>query len=382
MDRTALLNQSLDGRISANRESVAPQTATEKLLAEIWSELLGLDQVGVHDNFFEAGGHSLLATQIISRIRNQFQIEAPLRELFEKPTIALLAPWIEQQKAQESLPAITAGLRNENPVLSFAQQRLWFLDQMDVQSGGQTGTYNIHASLKLEGVLDSEALSEAVQQLVLRHEALRTNFAESQGKPVQIIHSQLKVVLERMDATTLNAEELALMMQTEAERGFDLANDPLLRLTLLRQSPTEHLLLLTMHHIISDGWSMSILVSELLAFYREACGLGSADLTPLPLQYADYATWQHTPEVMAHLENQAQWWRTQLAHLPECHQVPTDRPSPRYKPMQAATCKAMQARKRSSRSKRWHTTTRPRFSWSCWQRSTCSLPVTVTRKIW
>lgn len=328
VDRASLFSHPLEGRLTAGHEFIEPQSPTELQLAAIWSELLGLEQVGIHDNFFEAGGHSLLATQILSRIRKQFQIEAPLRELFEKPTIALLAPWIERQQTQESLPPITACTRDTNPVLSFAQQRLWFLDQMDVQSGKQTGTYNIHASLKLDGVLDSKALFEAVHNLVLRHEALRTNFAEANGKPVQIIHPQPTVVLERVDATSLSAEDLTLHMQTEAERGFNLAQDALLRLTLLRQSPTEHLLLLTMHHIISDGWSMGILVGELLALYREACALGSANLVPLPIQYADYANWQHTPEVVTHLEKQAEWWRNQLSHLPECHQVPTDRPRP------------------------------------------------------
>ncbi|RKH34336.1 condensation domain-containing protein, partial [Corallococcus llansteffanensis] len=268
---------------------------TEELLASLWTEVLHLERVGITEDFFALGGHSLLATQLVSRIRAAFGVEVPLRALFEAPTIAALAPRIEaarQARAFQAPPLVPAPRTGALP-LSFAQQRLWFIDQL----APGASTYNIPSILRLEGELHLEALRQSLTELVRRHEALRTTFSETQGQPFQRIASPTDLPLPTVDLSPLGEaalDEARRLASAEAQRPFDLASGPLVRALLLKLSPTEHVLVFTLHHIVSDGWSRGVLVREVAALYSAfAQGLPSP-LPELPLQYADYALWQRS----------------------------------------------------------------------------------------
>ena len=260
-----------EARPELQESFVAPRTPLEELVAGIWADVLGLNRVGIHDNFFELGGHSLLATQVISRLRSAFQVELPVRSLFESPTLAGLAQRIEMARradqVQQVLPLLPASRDGDLP-LSYAQQRLWFLEQWEPNSS----IYNIPVAFRLSGPLNVAALEEGLNEIVRRHEALRTTFATVEGQPVQVIAPHLTLTLPVVDLQGLpdtqreaRVQELATQ---EAQLPFDLAQGPLLRTTLLKLGQQEHLLLLTMHHIVSDGWSMGVLARELAALYK------------------------------------------------------------------------------------------------------------------
>ncbi|RKH54315.1 non-ribosomal peptide synthetase, partial [Corallococcus llansteffanensis] len=317
---------------SLEREAYAPPgTPTEELLAGLWADVLRTDRIGREDDFFALGGHSLLATQLVSRIRSTFGIELPLRALFEAPTLLRLALRVEEalQVAEgTALPPPAAIARGDEAPLSFAQQRLWFLDQL--QPG--TATYNIPHALRLEGPLDLAALERAFRELLQRHESLRTTFHAQAGEPVQRFHATSDFALDVLDLEHLAGDareaEARRLAGAEARRPFDLARGPLLRASLLRLTGHQHVLLVTMHHIVSDGWSMGILVREVDALYRAfAVGLGSP-LTELPLQYADYALWQRAWLQGDALERQRSWWRQHLAGAPRALELSTDFPRP------------------------------------------------------
>ena len=292
IDRRAL--PAPERRTGQEAAFVAPRTPAEELLARIWCDVLGLKEVGVHDNFFDLGGHSLLATQVVSRARDLFQVELPLRALFEAPTVAGLAERIAGAQTAPGLqaPPITPVPRGGGLPLSFAQQRLWFLDQMEPGNP----FYNVPAAVSLTGPLDVAALQRSLGMTVRRHEALRTSFAAQGGQPVQIIAPALAprltlVDLRRVPETRRAAE--AQRLSAEAARlPFDLARGPLLRATLLRLDDAEHMLLLTLHHIVSDGWSTRVFVREIVALYDAFSTRRPAALPDLPVQYADYAVWQ------------------------------------------------------------------------------------------
>ncbi|MFP2934863.1 condensation domain-containing protein, partial [Pyxidicoccus sp. 3LG] len=230
-----------------------------------WAEVLHLDKVGAQDDFFELGGHSLLATQVISRIRETFQVELPLRDLFEAPTLASLAARIDVAvRAGHGLqaPPMVPVSRTGALPLSFAQQRLWFIDQLEPGNPA----YNIFTALRLEGVLDVSALERAFAVLVGRHEALRTTFVTVNGQPSQVISAPSACTVPVIDLSALpessHETETRRLAEQEALRPFDLARGPLLRATVLRLDTDDHVLLLAMHHIVSDGWSMGVLVRE------------------------------------------------------------------------------------------------------------------------
>ncbi|HZI09664.1 MAG TPA: amino acid adenylation domain-containing protein, partial [Myxococcus sp.] len=303
---------------------VAPRTATEETLTRIFAEVLNLPRVGVHDDFFELGGHSLLATQVVSRIRATLDVELPLGELFTSPTVAALAGHLETLGRANQQP-IPLAPRDAPLPLSFAQQRLWFLDQLQPGSA----TYNIAAALKLEGSLDAEALRQALQALVQRHEALRTSFVVRDGVPTQHIHPEARVELPVVELEPARRDaEAARLAREEALRPFDLAQGPLVRTTLLRLAPEQHLLLVTMHHIISDGWSIAVMVRELGAYYRQFLGGEPAGLPPLPVQYADHAVWQREWLRGEVLKRKLEWWKQELTGAPAALELPTDRPRP------------------------------------------------------
>jgi amino acid adenylation domain-containing protein len=309
--------------------ALAPRCPIESALSGMWTDMLRLKRVGVHDSFFDLGGHSLLATQLVSRIRTTFQVELSLRSFFETPTIAGIAQCIETAHwtAEELPPPLTAGARPSSLPLSFAQQRLWFIDQL---SPGNLA-YNLAIAVRLVGPLNVPLFCRSLNEVVRRHESLRTTFPVVDGTPVQRITPFCPVILPVADCQQLpEVDQKALLLRLAAEaaqQSFDLARGPLLHPALLRLAAGQHVLLLTLHHIITDGWSMGILIRELVALYQAFIHQQSAALPELPIQYADYALWQRHQLQGALLTAQLDYWRSQLADLSPLA-LPTDRVRP------------------------------------------------------
>nr|UXE46115.1 linear gramicidin synthase subunit B [uncultured bacterium] len=309
---------------------VPPRGPIEQAIAEVCAELLGGGPVGVHDNFFERGGHSLLAVQLRARLGRIFDIEVPLRDFLEEPTVARLARAVEETLADGA--AVQASpltrVRRDTPLpASFAQQRLWFLDELE--SG--RSAYHIPSAVRLVGRLDVSALEWALNEVVRRHEALRTTLVSDGGVPRQVIADRLKLPIAVEDMSGLPADErearALCRIREEAERPFDLARGPLIRAGLLRLDEQEHVIAVTMHHTISDGWSIGILFREVSALY-EAFQQGEPSPFPeLPIQYADYTVWQRNWLQGPALEAQLDYWRDRLANIPDL-ELPTDRPRP------------------------------------------------------
>ena len=307
---------------------VEPGTPLEKELAKIWCEVLGVEQIGIHDNFFDLGGHSLRAMQLISRIRDGFQVEIPLHYIFEAPTLAALSRYMETA-SQPSHGAETLSpqpvLRDGELPLSFAQQRLWFLDQLEPGSSA----YNFSAIFRLKGRLNETAFEQSFNEIIKRHEALRTVFHAFNGSPFQIILPFMTIKLRRIDlrdivSDTQRDSEARHLSTAEVEQPLDLAHGPLLRVTLMRLTEDEFRLLLTMHHIVSDGWSMGVLFRELNALYDAFSKGHPSPLVELPVQYADFAQWQRQQLRGERLEKQLAYWKKQLENVPT-QQLPTDR---------------------------------------------------------
>jgi amino acid adenylation domain-containing protein/non-ribosomal peptide synthase protein (TIGR01720 family) len=326
-------------QMAAVGEYVGPRTAVEELLAGIWSEVLGVERVGVHDNFFELGGHSLLATQVISRVRESFKVELPLRSLFEAPTLSEFSSQIEAGLGveQDFGPAIERVRRDSQLPLSFAQQRLWFLQQMSPESCA----YHLITALRVSGPLSVEVLERAVKEIVRRHEVLRTTFATLDGETRQIISPDGGIGLQLIDLRHEGAEEqehrVREEVQREAHTPFNLSSGPLLRLTVLQQSESEHVLLLTMHHIISDGWSLGVLVNELGQLYGAYARGEESPLAELSIQYADYAIWQRERFQGEVQERQLEYWREQLRGAPAVLELPADRARPQVQSFRGNT---------------------------------------------
>jgi amino acid adenylation domain-containing protein len=304
----------------------APRTPAEELLAAIWTEVLGIESLGVRDSFFALGGHSLLAVRVLSRVREAFGVDLPMRALFAAPTIRGLARAVETalKTGEESLlPPLASGPQDGRAPLSFPQQRLWFLDRL--QPG--RAVYNVPIALRLDGPLDPAALERSLGEVVRRHEPLRTRFVERDGQPWQEIVSPVSFPWPAMAdidlralPTDLRAGELARLGREEEARPFDLSRAPLLRATLARLDREAHALFLTLHHIVSDAWSDEILLRELAAAYA------GRPLPGLPVRYADYARWQRSwPEVF--LASRLAHWRDRLAGLAGL-ELPADRPRP------------------------------------------------------
>ena len=310
---------------------VAPRNPVEEMVAGMWRDLLKLDQVGIYDNFFKLGGNSLLATQVISRLREAFSVELPLHQLFESPTVAELSSQIEairQAGSEVQLPAIKPVPRDQELLLSFGQQRLWLLAQLEEQST----TYNEPAAVRLSGPLNQAALEQSLREVVRRHEVLRTTFKLVNGSPVQIIAPQPTLTLPVVTLESLLEEEQATEVQRlvtrEQELPFDLATGSLLRVRLLKLAAESHVLLVTMHHIVSDGWSMGVFIREVIALYQAFSNELPSSLQELPIQYADFAHWQRQWLKGEVFETQLNYWKQQLARIPPVLELPTDRPRP------------------------------------------------------
>jgi len=329
VDRVAL-SLSEEERQGISKAILLPRTAIEDMLEDIWRQLLKLDRISVDDNFFELGGHSILAAQVISQIRKTLNVETPLRSMFEQPTIAglsaLIGQMIEGDKS-DRLPLIKRVDRDGDLPLSFAQQRLWFLKELDPDSTA----YNIPGAFHLVGSLDVMALEQAFAEIIRRHEVLRTVFKNVRGLPLQIVLPPPDFKLRTVDLSILDEEardyERRRLASAEAKALFDFAEGPLLRTLLIRLGATHHLLLLTLHHIIFDAWSIGVLAREIGVLYQSFTAGLHSPLTELPIQYADYAHWQRQWLQGEVLENQLTYWKGRLKGLPYLD-LPTDRPRP------------------------------------------------------
>ncbi len=316
---------------SSERPFTAPRTEVEQLLAGIWAEVLGLDRVGVDDDFLSLGGHSLHAGQIVARAAAALAVELPPNALFEAPTVALLAAHIEaarqREPASDTAP-IRPRARSIEPLISPAQRNLWLNDRLDPG----LATYIIPQALHIEGPLDAEALERALTEIVRRHESLRTTFPRVDGEPRQRIASLSSFTVSRFAITTTSPSEATAeaerRAQAEARLPFDLERGPLFRATLLRLAERSHLLLLTMHHIVADGWSLRILGAELSALYAAFSTGRPSPLAELSLQVADLAAWQHERRSERALAPQLARWKEHLADAPQALSLPTDRPRP------------------------------------------------------
>jgi arthrofactin-type cyclic lipopeptide synthetase C len=324
VDRKALPAPTQEALLSRAYE--APANPLEASLAQVWAEVLQVEQVGRHDNFFELGGHSLLAMRMLSQVRQQLGVELALADLFANPELAAVADVLSQAD-RSSLPQILPAPRDQVLPLSFAQQRLWFLAQMD---GGNTA-YNIPLGLHLRGRLDAVALQRALARIVARHETLRSRFTQLNDEAQVLIapvDSGLPLIEGDWRQQPQSEEALRTLLETEARAPFNLQDDALIRGRLVRLADDHHVLLLTMHHIISDGWSMGVLTRELMALYQ-AFSRGEADPLPaLALQYADYAVWQRRWLSGEVLQRQSDYWQQTLAGAPALLSLPTDRPRP------------------------------------------------------
>ncbi len=338
VDRPALARAERELALQAPRSDVRQRTPIEDLVAGIWCELLGHEWVGLEDSFFELGGHSLLATRVTSRLRQVLGVELPIRTLFVAPTLAALAAEVERARAAgEDLPLppllpLPAAARAAGLPLSFAQERLWFLDQLVPGSP----SYNMPFVLRLRGELSIPALAAALAGLAARHETLRTSFAATDSGPVQeiapAVPATLAPPLPLVDLSGLAAARreaaAAALAGEDSTRPFDLARGPLLRSTLLHLEPGNHIALFTLHHIVADGWSFGILVTDLGALYTAASAGEAPRLPPLAVQYADVAAWQRGWLDGERLAAELGFWRRRLAGAPAELALPLDRPRP------------------------------------------------------
>ena len=317
------------GQSGLNEIFQEPRNPTEQLLTEVWAATLGCESISIYDDFFSLGGHSLMLARIASRIHDVFGVELPLRTLFAGPTVAEMSMQIESARSGRSAATddpIVPVLRSGRLPLSYAQERLWFFDQIEAGSAA----YNIPRAYRLRGSLDVTALKCSLNVIVARHEILRSRFLTQDGQPELLIDDAELLELKIRHAADANPEQLQQLIREETSRPFDLAQDHLLRLTLWRVNETDHLLALTMHHIISDGWSVGVFLRELVTLYNAFISGDSPALPDLPVQYVDYAAWQRRGLNAAHsqLQQQFEFWRRQLAGVPEVIDLPADRPRP------------------------------------------------------
>ena len=323
--------QALPRPAAAQRAFRAPRSECEQALAGIWAEVLELERVGLDDDFFELGGHSLLATRIVSRARQAFGVELPLRSLFEARRLEAFAAWVSQALASgqiDSQGEIPRVDRAGRVGLSYSQQRMWFLWQLDPHSPA----YNVGGMARLRGTLHVECFERALQALIHRHESLRTTFPSEDGRPWQRVAEQSDVVLHWRDVSSepqaARAACIERLAEEQAHAPFDLEHGPLLRACLLKSGEAEHHLLLTLHHIVTEGWAMDIFARELAALYEAFVDERESPLAPLPVQYLDYSAWHRQWLEAGEMQRQLDYWQQQLGGEQPLLALPSDRPRP------------------------------------------------------
>ncbi|KGT01461.1 D-alanine--poly(phosphoribitol) ligase, subunit 1 [Burkholderia pseudomallei] len=323
LDRRALPAPADDAYARAEYE--APRGAKEEALAAIWRELLHVERVSRHDNFFELGGHSLLAVQLVSRLRQALSVEVALGTVFDAPVLSALAERLEAENTAV-LPPIPLAPRDGRIALSLAQQRLWFLTQLE----GVSEAYHMSGAVRLDGPLNREVLQRALNRIVMRHEALRTCFVREEGEPIQVIqpHADLTMSYHDLREAEQSEQRAKDLSQAHASAPFDLSRDLPVRVLLLQLADEAHVVQVVMHHIASDGWSVGVFLQELSALYGSFIAEQDDPLAPLPLQYADYAAWQRRWLASGQLEKQGAFWQTNLSGAPTLLELPTDRPRP------------------------------------------------------
>ncbi|MCJ8271641.1 MAG: condensation domain-containing protein, partial [Psychrosphaera sp.] len=312
---------------------VGPTNDVEQKLCDIWQQLLGLEKVGIEDNFFDLGGHSILATRVISEIREQFAVELPLRTLFEQPTIAGLALEVTSHDTGSVLPEILPVARAGRESQSFAQQRLWFIDNLQ----GGSPEYNMPMSFEVKGQLDIALLTAVFTTIIERHQVLRTVYLDEQGQalqriqPMRDVDFKIKVVdLSQLAGEALSAQ-VNQQVKVEMSQPFNLTTDIMLRVSYVKKTPDSGVMIFNVHHIASDGWSMEVLIKEFFTL-GQAYSQGQANpLTELAFQYADYAHWQREFLAGSVLESQFNYWQQQLADIPTRHSLPLDHVRPAVK---------------------------------------------------
>lgn len=338
VDRKALMQRPVE---FARSGSTAARNETEQQLVEIWKALLPVDEFGVEDNFFALGGHSLLATQVLTRIRQRLGVSLPMTALFKHNTVVSLAKVVSQAQRNDADPAtdIIPVSRQEPLPLSYAQQRLWFMEQLE----GPSGAYNIPVAIKLRGALNRQALQAAMDLLLQRHESLRTGFRMQGDTPRQVIVDGLKANIAFHDLSTLNDLDEAQrqsraqqLIDEEAERPFDLTAPPMLRVALQRLQEDVHILQFTLHHITADAWSLGVLIREFAQCYEAFAEGAEPSLAALPIQYADYAHWQRSEPQQQRLVRELDYWRQQLQGVPPVFDLPHDNPRPAQADYQGA----------------------------------------------
>jgi len=334
VNRQALPKPERDARASLE----VSKTATEEILAGIYEELLGIGKVGVLDDFFELGGHSLLATRLLSRVRQRFGVEVALRKVFETPTVRGLAAQIDEARGLGQAPDEHIQRSDtESSPLSPAQQRLWFLDQLEPGSS----FYNLPGAVRLRGALDLKAFERSLNEVVRRHEILRATFPMIGGEAQQRIKPNFYLPLPVTDLTSLPDDEREAEAQRlcdeEAARPFNLSSGPQIRAQLLRLGEQDHFFLLTMHHIVADGWAMGIFIREVDALYQAFTRGLPSPLAELPIQYGDFANWQQQRLAGGILERDLEYWSQRLADAPDLLALPTDFPRPPVQSYKGAT---------------------------------------------
>ena len=341
-------------RLESSASYAAPRTPTEEILAGIWAEVLGLERVGLQENFFELGGHSLRVTQVLSRVRAVFGVGISLHSIFETPTVVGLAEKIDiaMMDEQNSEALLIKKISRDVAIpLSFAQQRMWFINQLEPGNCA----YNMPTGVRLSGRIDVKALEDTIKEIIRRHEVLRTTFAEQEARPIQVIAKTVEVKLPVVDLTELEGiereAEAQRLVSDEAQQPFDLASGPLLRTCLLRLAADDHVVILTMHHIISDGWSMGVLIREVTLLYQAYCKRQPSPLADLPIQYADYAQWQREWLQGPVLEEQLGYWKRHLTGAPALLEMPTDRPRPAVQSYRGASEAVVMSKELTSKLK-------------------------------
>ncbi|MCR9193036.1 MAG: condensation domain-containing protein, partial [Gammaproteobacteria bacterium] len=332
LDRASLPKPDREARLNDN-VYIAPVTELEKKISAIWSTVLGVDSVGLQDNFFDLGGNSLLVTQLAARVRREFKINVSMHVFFQNPVLSSLSKNLEatldSHLIQKELPSINIQQKSKYIPLSFSQQRLWFLDQiLPVKTA-----YNISIGWEIEGGLNINALKYALDSILVRHDILRANMKEVDGDLAQIVNDANGFVLEQFDFVHLSEKQKQTVVNAhineEASTVFHLENGPLFRGRLIKLNATKHILLLSVHHIVSDGWSTVVLEKELNYFYNSYLGNRPTSLPNLPIQYTDFAIWQHDLINKDHSVQQLAYWKAKLENCPDVLSLPTDRTRPR-----------------------------------------------------